>query len=211
LVNNNLPKAASATVFRDVEIGLRSGTKYRRWKDLATPEGFGPANLRLRAKGFYNARRAQLKTSDAECKPTWRLAATWKRPMQFHPALGSTLVTRKCRSHLHEKRQPECAGICNGELLKFGAMGLCGSVVRFGRRISAWQHPGPSEGWVGLTMRAILCVRRNATLTMDEIESDSLGGRTCWCQSGPAGECHPPRGFVSEVAGVGARTLEAEP
>ena len=180
--------------FRDVD-GI--WTKYPL-EDLATPEGF--ARNPDFVHGFYNARRAQLKTSAPNAA---HLALARLEAALQGSGRRFTLVTQNV-DHLHEQAGSQNVLHMHGELLKVRC-GACGAVVRWPDDIGV-ATPCPVCEAVGL-MRPHVVWFGEMPLHMDEIESD-LAQASLFVSIGTSGNVYPAAGFVQIARRTGARTLE---
>jgi NAD-dependent deacetylase len=180
--------------FRDVD-GI--WTKYPL-EDLATPEGFArnPAFV----QGFYNARRAQLKTSE----PNAAHAALSRLEAALQASGRHFMLVTQNVDHLHEQAGSQNVLHMHGELLKVRCE-ACGSVVRW-----------PDD--IGVTTPCLVCdaaglMRPHVVwfgempLYMDEVEAE-LARADLFVSIGTSGNVYPAAGFVQLARRAGARTLE---
>ncbi len=180
--------------FRDVD-GI--WTKYPL-EDLATPEGFArnPAFVH----GFYNARRAQLNTSEPNAA---HLALARLEAAMQASGRHFTLVTQNV-DHLHEQAGSQNVLHMHGELLKIRC-GACGAVETWPGDISV-ATPCPICEAVGL-MRPHVVWFGEMPLHMEEIEAD-ISRADLFVSIGTSGNVYPAAGFVQMARRAGARTLE---
>ncbi|MEH6489727.1 Sir2 family NAD+-dependent deacetylase [Hyphomonas oceanitis] len=180
--------------FRDVD-GI--WTKYPL-EDLATPEGF--ARNPDFVQGFYNDRRAQLKTSEPNAAHV--ALARLEAALQ---AAGRrfTLVTQNV-DHLHESAGSQNVLHMHGELLKVRCQ-ACGSVVRWPDDLTSKTQCPVCEA-TGL-MRPHVVWFGEMPLYMDEIEVE-LSRADLFVSIGTSGNVYPAAGFVQLARRAGARTLE---
>lgn len=180
--------------FRDVD-GI--WTKYPL-EDLATPEGF--ARNPEFVQEFYNARRAQLKTSAPNAA---HLALAELEAALQAAGRRFTLVTQNV-DHLHEQAGSQNVLHMHGELLKVRCE-ACSGVVRWPDDISV-RTPCPTCEATGL-MRPHVVWFGEMPLYMDEIETE-LARADLFVSIGTSGNVYPAAGFVQMARRAGARTLE---
>lgn len=166
-----------------------------RIEDVATPEGFArdPALV----QGFYNARRAELKT--AKPNPAHEALARLERELE-----GTvTLVTQNV-DDLHEQAGSEQVLHMHGELAKARCT-ACGHVAHWDADIAdtdmctvcANGALRPHVVWFG-----------EIPLHLDDIEM-ALYEADLFLSIGTSGAVYPAAGFVSQVRGLGrAHTVE---
>ena len=183
-------------IFRDKD-GI--WTKYPL-EDLATPEGFArnPAFVH----GFYNDRRAQLKTAKAH---GGHLAIAKLEQAVCGAGGAFTLVTQNV-DNLHEQAgsSPENLIHMHGELAKSrcslcGDIALCEEALSVETSCAACKRAGgmrPDVVWFG-----------EMPLDMDRIDA-AVAGCDVFVSIGTSGDVYPAAGYVQMAQHFGAWTVE---
>jgi NAD-dependent deacetylase len=180
--------------FRDVD-GI--WTKYPL-EDLATPEGF--ARNPDFVQGFYNARRAQLKTA----VPNAAHIALARLEAALSAAGKSMLVVTQNVDDLHERAGSLDVLHMHGELLKIRCL-ICDAVVAWHDDITATTACAACAVPAG--MRPHIVWFGEMPLYMDQI-GDALDRTALFVSIGTSGQVYPAAGFVQMARAAGAKTLE---
>ena len=174
-------------------------TRYRL-EDLATPEGFtrNPAFVH----GFYNDRRAQLKTAKAHAG---HRALTRLEEALLGADVAFTLVTQNV-DNLHEQAgsRPENLIHMHGELAK-SRCSVCGDIAVCEEALSVETVCGACKQMGG--MRPDVVWFGEVPLEMDRIEA-AITGCDVFVSIGTSGDVYPAAGYVQMAKHFGAWTVE---
>ena len=168
-----------------------------RIEDVASPEGFERDPQLVQT--FYNARRAQLLSTDIQENAAHQALAQLEQKFQGKV----TLVTQNI-DDLHERAGSQNVLHMHGEILKkrcavTGNITACHEQIKVSDHCECCEQPGnlrPHIVWFG-----------EMPLFMDEIYQ-ALAGCDLFVAIGTSGNVYPAAGFVEVARQEGAETLE---
>jgi NAD-dependent deacetylase len=194
LTGAGISKESGLDTFRDAD-GVWSRV---RIEDVATPEGYrrNPAKV----LDFYNARRRQLETGEAQPNPAHLALARLEREWP-----GRVAVVTQNIDDLHERAGSSNLIHMHGELLK-GRCELCGLVCPWSGDMTL-ESPCPGCDHKG-RVRPHVVWFGEVPLDMPKI-FDLLDGCDLFLSVGTSGNVYPAAGFVTHLRSRGgARTVE---
>jgi NAD-dependent deacetylase len=192
LTGAGISRESGLATFRDAD-GIWSKV---RIEDVATPEAF--ARDPARVHGFYNARRAQLRSEAVQPNAAHRalaeLDARWK---------GELLLVTQNVDDLHDRAGSRRCVHMHGELMKARCR-HCGAVQAWTDDLST-DTPCPACARTG-GMRPHVVWFGEMPLHMEEIGA-ALDACDLFVAIGTSGQVYPAADFVAQAAGR-ARTVE---